>query len=305
MAIKTLMLFLVKVAAASSAFVLGMMVGGILAGTSGLPAPQPPPGMDTNTTMIIMFATSPLLVLALYLVGRELAGGWLARTALLALLTWVAYTLNTAIEGVIFSSYVTSPWFNLLTFTPAVLLCAGVTAWLFPARGCNQSWGQSWRRHFQQRSGRAWTWRLLVAAISFMPIYYAFGLLVVPFVGEYYQQGAFGLAQPPLTTLLLVLLLRSVLFLMAALPVIVAWQGTAWALWWRLGLALFVMVGLLYMLAGTWLPVHVRAIHSAEILADSFVHAAVLVWLLRHPAPFPAAQPRSSSTAGPRRPVYL
>ncbi|CAN5738515.1 hypothetical protein BH10CHL1_BH10CHL1_19910 [soil metagenome] len=44
-----------------------------------------------------MFTTSPLLVLALYFVGHELAGAW------------IADTLNNVIEAVIFSSFVTAP----------------------------------------------------------------------------------------------------------------------------------------------------------------------------------------------------
>ncbi|MCB0127083.1 MAG: hypothetical protein KDE58_32705, partial [Caldilineaceae bacterium] len=203
-----------------------------------------------------------------------------------------AYTLNTVIEGIFFSSYVTEPWFNLLTFTPPILLCTGVTAWLFPARNRGASFLHTWRTHFQQRTASAWTWRLLVAAVSFMPIYYFFGTLVVPFVGDYYQQGAFGLAVPPLSTLLAVLLLRSDLFFVACLPVVVAWQGRQWNLWLSLGFALFVLVGLIYMLAGTWLPPSMRFIHSLEILADSFAHAGVLVWLL---APGPVVRPRSTS----------
>lgn len=277
---KVVFIFLAKVLICALTFVVGMMIGGMLTAMTSLPAPTPPPEMDANTTMQIMFASSPLLVLALYFIGRELAGGWFVRTGMLALLAWIAYTLNTVIEGIFFSSYVTEPWFNLLTFTPPILLCAGVTAWLFPARNHGASLLHAWCTHFQQRTASAWTWRLLVAAVSFMPIYYFFGTLVVPFVGDYYQQGAFGLAVPPLSTLLAVLLLRSVLFFVACLPVVVAWQGSQWNLWLSLGFALFVLVGLIYMLAGTWLPPSMRVIHSLEILADSFVHAGALVWLL-------------------------
>lgn len=280
MTMKTLVVFLGKLMAVGLAFVLGMMLGGMVAGASGVPAPQLPPDMDANATLGVLLAGSPLLGLALYFVARALAGNWLTRASVLALLAWVAYVLNNVIEAVIFSSYVTSPWYNLITFTPAILLCAGVTAWLFPPTGPTQGFVQRWRQHVQQRRAGAWRWRLSLAAVSFMPIYYGFGLLVVPFVGDYYQQGAFGLAQPPLATLLGVLLLRSVLFAIACLPVIVAWQGTRLRLWLSLGFALFVMVGLLYMLAANWLPPQIRVIHTLEILADSFAHAAVLVWLL-------------------------
>ena len=269
------------------------MLGGLLAGLSGLQAPALPPGMDVNATMQIMFGSSPLLVLALYLVGRALGGGWLVRSVVLALLAWIAYTLNTVIEGVVFSSYVKTPWFNLISFTPAVVLCAGVTAWLLPSHYSTASIKQRWQTHFQQRTPGAWRWRLQVAALSFMPIYYFFGTLVVPFVGDAYQQGNLGLAAPPLATLLVVLLIRSVLFFVACLPVVVAWRGTKLSLWLSLGFALFVMVGLLYMLAGTWLPGWMRVIHALEILADSFVHAGVLVWLLAK-EPVPQARPRGT-----------
>lgn len=212
---QSLVIFLGKLAVGALAFVAGIMLGGMIASATRLPAPALPPGMDVDAAMRTMFITSPLLVLALYGVGRELAGGWLVRSLILALLAWIAYALNNVIEAVIFSSYVTSPWYTLITFTPAVLLCAGVTAWLFPSRYRTESFRRTWQAHVQQRPKSAWTWRLLVAAVIFMPIYYLFGLLVVPFVGESYQQGAFGLALPPLATLLAVLLLRSILFLIA------------------------------------------------------------------------------------------
>ncbi|MEZ4726954.1 MAG: hypothetical protein R3E79_07455 [Caldilineaceae bacterium] len=280
---KAIFVFLSKLILGGLAFSGGLMLGGMIAAMSGLPTPTLPPEMNADRALLTMVATSPLLVLALYFVGRDLAGGWLARTGVLALLAWIAYTLNNVIEAVFFSSYATVPAFTLINFTPGVLLCAGVTAWLFPPRSSTAAFVGAWQAHFAQRTGRAWIWRLLLAAVSFMPIYYGFGLLVVPFVGDYYQQGTFGLAAPPLATLLAVLLVRSILFLLACLPVVVAWQGAKWQLGVSLGFALFVLVGLLYMLVGNWLPPSMRLIHSLEILADSFVHAGVLVWLLGRP----------------------
>lgn len=272
--------FLGKLIFCVLAFVAGMLLGGIISSKTGLPAPTMPPGMDANRALMALLATSPLFVLALYLVGRKLAGGWLARTWMLALLAWIAYSVNNVIEAVVFSSYAMAPWFTLINFAPAVLLCAGVVAWLFPSRHGDQPLIASWRAYFQQRTANAWTWRLLLAAPLFMPVYYLFGLLVVPFVGDYYRQGAFGLAIPPLSTLLLVLFVRSVLFLVACLPVVIAWQGSARTLWLSLGLALFVLVGLIYMLMANWLPPAMRIIHALEILADSLVYAGALIWLL-------------------------
>ena len=280
MTVKTILIFLGKLLLGAFAFGTGLLLGGMIAGITGLQPPTLPPGMDANATLITMLAASPLMVLALYFVGHELAGGWLARTAVLTLFTWIAYTLNNAIEAVFFSSYMTAPCFTLVNFAPAVLFCAAVTAWLFPSLYSDIPFMRAWREYFHQRKPGAWMWRLLVAALVFMPVYYLFGLCVEPLVGDFYRQGDYGLAAPPLRTLLLVLAGRSILFLFACLPVIIAWRGSVRRLWMSLGFALFVLVGLLYMLAGNWLPVPVRIIHSIEILADSFVYAGLLVWLL-------------------------
>jgi hypothetical protein len=70
------------------------------------------------------------------------------------------------------------------------------------------------------------------------------------------------------------------LFLLACLPIILTWQKSELALFWRLGLALFFLVGFVIMLYATWLPLYVRIPHTLEILADEFVYAGALVWLL-------------------------
>lgn len=297
MTAKSVLFFLGKLTVGALAFVAGMLLGGIISTSLGMAAPTLPPEFDANTTVALMFATSPLLVLALYFVNRGLAGGWLAHTAILFLFCWIAYSVNNVIEAAIFTSYETGPWFTLINFMPAVFLSAAATAWLFPSLSSNKSMFATWNEFFQSYTPSNWM-RLLLAAVIFMPIYYLFGLLVVPFVGDTYYQGESGLTVPSLRILLLVLFGRSLLFFIACLPVVVAWQGGRLQLIFSLGFALFVLVGLLYMLAATWIPASIRVVHSLEILADSFVYAAALVWLLtgqRGPARFKDA---FGSTAG-------
>lgn len=103
---------------------------------------------------------------------------------------------------------------------------------------------------------------------------------MIPFTGEYYRQNMFGLQMPAVDQLLLILFVRSVLFLLACLPILVLWQKSARSLSWSLGFVLFVLVGLLYMLAADWMPVAVRLPHTLEILADEFVYTGLLVALL-------------------------
>ncbi len=133
---------------------------------------------------------------------------------------------------------------------------------------------------FSRCTPLAWILRLAVAAVAFMPIYWFFGVMVVPVTGEYYRQNLYGLQMPTLNQILMILFVCSVLFLIACLPIFVLWQKSARGLFLNLGFALFVLVGLLYMLAADWMPVSVRLPHTIEILADEFVYAGVLVVLL-------------------------
>jgi hypothetical protein len=122
----------------------------------GLQAPTLPPGVDSNRTMQIMLTTAPLMVLALYFINRELAGGWLARGALLFLLSWLAYDVNNVIEATIFTSYDTASWFTMINFLPAVALCALTTAMLFPSTHGDKAMLSAWQESFRQRTPGSW-----------------------------------------------------------------------------------------------------------------------------------------------------
>lgn len=125
-----------------------------------------------------------------------------------------------------------------------------------------------------------WWWRLLIATVTFMPIYLFFGFLVTPFTMNYYNDSLFGLRSAGWGEILPILLLRSFLFLLVCLPIIVSWQGSRRCLFLRLGTSLFFLVGLLYMLTGYWLPLAVRIPHAIEIMLDSFSYSGALVCLL-------------------------
>ena len=44
-----------------------------------------------------------------------------------------------------------------------------------------------------QKTAVSWAWRLGVAALSYLPIYFAFGMIVAPFVLPYYNNPDLGL----------------------------------------------------------------------------------------------------------------
>lgn len=292
MTFKHLLINLGKLILCGLAFAVGTAMGGMLASLLKLPAPTPP-GVDVKIVGVYLMLTTPLLALALAVVARGLGGNFVTRTLILSFFMWIAYTVNTQLEATIVSTYATGFWFAVVDYLVASLLCGVAVAFLFPTENKGEGLLAASKAFFARRAAIAWAWRLPLAAVVFMPIYFVFGLMVLPFTGEYYRQSMFGLAMPTIDQLLPILFVRSVLFFLACLPILILWQKSDRSLFWRLGLALFLLVGFVYMLISTWLPLYVRVPHTLEILADEFVYAGVLAVLVAK-GNAPDKQPRSA-----------
>jgi hypothetical protein len=281
MTIKQLLINLGKLLLCSLAFILGAVIGGMAAMLLGLQQPPMPEGVDGSLAFLLLLLESPLMAFALALVARGLGGGMLPRASALSFFTWVVYTLNTAIESVAFTSTtVEGALFTTISFLLPSIFCATAAAWLFPPVEKGSSLATMAREFFGGRAAGAWAWRVAVAAVVFVPIYLVFGLLVAPLTAQYFQDSMYGLRLPSQEEILLVLLVRSGLFLLACLPIIITWRRSRWSLFLSLGFALFVLVGFLYMLGAYYMPLAVRVPHILEILADSFTYAGLLVVLL-------------------------
>lgn len=262
------------------AFYAGLLVGSILAGLMGMPAPALPPGTDAATLGQYQLMSSLILAAALASISVGLAGAWLPRWLILAFLGWIAYGVNTYLEAAIFTGYGAASSYALVMQFVAIALCSLVIAWLFPSVGTGGSIGAKLRAFVGQHGPKQWAWRLAAAWLAFPVAYVVFGLLVRPFIIEYYEQQMAGLALPGWGEIIPTVLLRSLLFLLACLPVLITWQQSRLRLFITLGAALFTLVGGSYMLQAYWYPIVMRVAHSLEILADSFVYAGAVVALL-------------------------
>ena len=281
MKIKQLLLNLGKLLLCSLAFIVGAVIGGIVAAVLGLQQPPMPEGVHSSFAFLLLLLESPLMALVLVLVARGLGGGLLPRALALSFFTWVAYTLNTVIETLAFTvTTIGGAWFTAISFLVPSIVCGIAVALLFPADEKGKGLAAIAREFFGRRTAGAWVWRIAVAAVAFVPIYLFFGSLVAPITADYFQQSMYGLRQPDQDEILLVLLVRSTLFLLACLPIVVMWQRSRWSLFLSLGFALFVLVGLLYMLGAYYMPLVIRVPHGLEIMADSFAYAGVLMVLL-------------------------
>jgi len=281
MSLKSTIKYTGKLLLSGAVFVIAMPFGGLLATLLGFQQPVMPEGTTGSNSLLYLVLESPLFALTLALLAVGISGRYMARALTLGLFGWFVYSLNTVIESVAFLNMSpTSAAFTAITFLLPCLACGAVTARLFPPVDPDIGWMIAARTFFNQRSVLSWSWRFITAALVFVPIYLLFGSLVVPFTGEYFRQQMYGLTMPSQAEVLKVLTIRSALFLLACLPIIITWQKSKRNLILSLGFGLFSLVGLLYMLVADYMPLAIRIPHTLEILADSFVHAGLLVTLL-------------------------
>jgi len=202
-----------------------------------------------------------------------------SRWLIISFLVWIAYGINNILEGAIFTSMSAASLFTVILYFCASFLCGAAVAWLFPLPDRGADFFSRTRSFFARRSSGSWVWRLLAAVFAFPLIYLAFGRLIAPLVIDYYEQGLFGLSLPGWDQILPIVAMRSILFLIACLPLLIAWQASTCRLFLTLGITLFLLVGGLNMFQAYWMPANLRIIHSLEILAGELVYSAILVVL--------------------------
>jgi len=288
MNIKQLFVNFGKLILCGLAYFIGLVISGIVTTLLHLPLPPLPEGVDQASAATALVLASPILAFALVLIARNITGGWLTRTLILSGLTYVAYTLNNILDASLYvAAYASSsPFTTSLPSTIPSLFCGGIVALLFPPEEKGPGFVTAWKVFFSRRSAGQWLWRILLASAAFVPVYLLFGLLVNPITGEYYRQNMYGLQAAGWDQILSIQFLRSLLFLLACLPIFIAWQKSENSLLIKLGTTQFILVGFLYTLISYWLPLFVRIPHSLEILSDSFVYTGILTWLLLGRLPF-------------------
>ena len=260
------------------AYVAGTMAGGALVSALGMKLPAIPEQADEETMGLYLLIGSFVLTIGVGPLARTIRAKYLVRCLILAGLTYVCLGLNTPIETAIFTNIGGMQTMIVFSILPC-LMFACVTALLFKPAGKSESFSLHVSRFFSGRSAGKWAWRFVAAVCAFPVIYWTFGMMVAPWVLEYYKQGQFGLTLPGTGVIILVQLLRSSLFFLAALPILIVWSDSRRQLTVLLGFAFFVLVGLFGMIQAYWLAPTLQVLHNIEIFTDSVVYAGILAVL--------------------------
>jgi len=257
MKLKQVLAYLWKLPICGVAFFVGLVVSGVAMPLLGLESPAMPEGTDANTIMLWFLLGSLILALALSFVSRGLQGGFLPRWLMLGFLAWATNAVSMVLEAHLFmtTSAVSSSGsmlFTMLNFLLPSFAMAAMVSWLFQPESKGQGFVANGRAFFGSRTIWQWVWRILLAIAAFPVVYIAFGKLVQPLIMDYYTQGAYELAAPSWGQIIPLQIVRSTLFLLVCLPILVVWRGSRRSLALALGFALFVLVGFMSVITSYW-----------------------------------------------------
>jgi hypothetical protein len=287
MRIKSLFGYLWKLPLCGIGFFIGMALGGVLLPLFGFTTPAMPEGSDANTILIYFLLGSMLLAIPMSILSKGIASSFLGRWLILSALTWMVGSVGMVLESAFFMdtgavSSGQSSLFTILNFLLPSLSLSALAALLFRPGEKVTGKGKLFA-FFRSRTIREWLWRMAAALLAYPIIYLTFGLLVEPFIREYYASGAFELTIPTWGQLIPLQIARSALFLLVCLPVLVWWHGSKPGLWLSLGLSFFLLTAFMAVITAYWFPWQMRLAHGLELFADGMLYAGVLVWLLRSP----------------------
>jgi len=288
MNLKLIFTYFWKLALCGITFFISMAVSGIMLSILGFESPALPEGTDANTILLWFLLGSVILAFSLSFVSRSLRANWLVRWVILVELMWVIGVVGMVIESFFFMttgvvSSLISALFTMLNFLLPTLFLSGLVAALFrPTQPFEPFW-DCLRNFFAARKTSTWIWRIVAALLAYPLVYFAFGLIVQPYIQDFYAAGQFELAAPTWGQLMPLQLVRSLLFLVVSLPVIVWWRRTRCGLWLVLGTSIFVLTAFMAVITTYWFPWQMRLFHGLELLADALAYAGVLTILFSQP----------------------
>jgi hypothetical protein len=277
MKIKTIVSYVWKLPLCAIAFFIGMALSGVLLPVVGLQSPAMPAGTDANSIAAWFLLGSLILALPLSTLSKNLEVRAIGRWGILFALTWGIGGIGMVLESFFFMdtgavSSLNSALFTILNFMFPSLFMAGAIAWLF-------SPVETERKPKNKMGWVEWAWKLLAALAAYPATYFVFGLLVQPYIMEFYTQEQYELTVPTWGQLIPLQLARSALFLLICLPVIRNWSGSRRKLWVSLGVSFFVLTAFMAVITAYWFPWQLRFYHGLELLADGMVYVGMLVYL--------------------------
>ena len=243
-------------------------------------------GVASVGSVVSSVISGALLAAVLGFVFSRLPYRRLTRIAMAWSSLFIIQSLSNLVEAVFFTTavptatiFVAALVFGLIVTLPEAILAV----MLFSPEKRDRSFKDDIRNYFGKRTGTSWLGRIALGSLVYFPIYYAFGSIIAPWILSFYDNPSqvFGLTIPPIGVIIPLQLLRGFLYIVALLPIIASLEVSPRSMLLSVAGLIFIAGAFVPYIAYSELPSFLRLVHGLEILADSIVYAAALVYILR------------------------
>jgi hypothetical protein len=243
-------------------------------------------GVASVESVVSSTVSGALLALILGFITSRLSYGRLTRIGMAWFSLFIIQSLSNLVEAVFFTTaiptatiFVAALVFGLIVTLPEAIL-AGM---LFSPAKTDRSFRADLREYFGKRTVSSWLGRILLGSLVYFPIYYAFGSIIAPWVLSFYDNPsqAFGLTIPPIGVIIPLQFFRGFLYIVALLPIIASFKVSPRTMLLSVAGLIFIAGAFVPFIAYSELPYFLRVVHGLEILADSIVYGAALVYVMR------------------------
>jgi hypothetical protein len=202
----------------------------------------------------------------------------------LALVVYLLSTISNYVEAVLFIRASSA----LVPVTGAIIALALTVpvSILFPPDLADCRIGGLLRDTLASRPWWSWTWRLVVASLSWVPVYLVFAGLDAPFVHRYYHESGTKFTVPSTSVVMGGELARGVLHALVLGAFIALVARSRRGAWLSAAVVFATFNAWLPLIQRTDWPVYLRTANALEITCDALVYGglAALLLIRRRPA---------------------
>jgi len=257
----------------------GLVVSRILLLKLEVFIPRLPQQANENLAIYYLLIGSLILASGWFYLIKGISGSKKERILISSLFLLIGFSIAVTIESAIYSD-VGSYHLSIILLLLPMILYAIIISVITDTKKPQQSFDKRLLSYYKTWSKKDWLKKTLLAIISFPIIYFIFGIIASPFVTDYYSELIGGLQLPDAGTIIGVQLIRSTLFLIITIPIIINWTSTRTKLIISLSMAHFAMVFAYDIYLAIVMPLELVIIHGIEIGADSFIYSWILISIL-------------------------
>ena len=165
------------------------------------------PSIDINISMgKILLMSMPGVILMPIILGeffKRLNQKAFERFICLFIFIYIIYGFLQVLEQIIFTTMITFGFGVVFNIFPAFALSLAVTI-LWQPSDTDESILREIPSFFSQRNAGDWAWRIILAILVYLPIYYTIGMIISPLVMKYYNDPSLnlGLTLPSVRTII-------------------------------------------------------------------------------------------------------